>query len=359
MKTIYKFLTLLALLAFLVMPTGSVLAKGLEDGKVVFGGSYTLESGDTLSGDLVIFGGAADVQTDATVQGNVVVMGGSIQIDGTVEHDVVIVGGTVSLGSNALVKGDVVTVGGSLQQAEGAKIRGQVINTPASMFNIGNVSNGSSILPLFNTPLAPQPPHFDFNINPLRAALNIFGQALLMTLLAALVVAFIPVPTQRVAQAVATQPVVAGGLGCMTVIIAPVILIFLGLLTLTVILAPLTVSLIGLGAILLAVALIFGEIAIGFEVGQRLIKSFHTEWPLPLSAALGTFLTVLVANAVASLLWCFGWWAPILLAMLSIGGVIMTRFGTRVALPPVAPVSGPIAPAAPANPPDAPLPPTG
>jgi hypothetical protein len=189
----------------------------------------------------------------------------------------------------------------------------------------------------------------DFKINPLRGAMNVFGQAFLMALLAALVVAFIPVPTQRVAQAIATQPAVAGGLGCLTGLLAPVALIFLALLTLTIILAPLTISLIGLGTILLAVALLFGEIAIGLEVGQRLVKSFRWEWPLPLVAVLGTFLTVLVVNAIGALLWCFGWWVPMLVAAIAVGGVIMTRFGTRAVLPPTTPVSGPVTPVSPAE----------
>jgi hypothetical protein len=350
MKSITKFLTLLVLAALLVIPGSSVLAKGLDDGKVVFGDSYTLESGETLTGDLVVVGGAVEVQTDATVEGSVVVMGGSMKIDGTVEQEVVMIGGTVSLGSNAVVEGDVIMVGGSLQQVEGAEINGEIINTTSPEVSI---STGTAMLPMFNVPDAPEPPDFDFNINPIRSALNVFGQAFLMALLAALVVAFIPVPTQRVGQAVSSQPVVAGGLGCMTALVVPVALIFLVLLTFTVILAPLTISLIGIGSILLAVALIFGEMAIGLEVGQRLVKSFRSEWPLPLSAAMGTFLLVLVVQAIGTLLWCFGWWAPILLATLSVGGVLMTRFGTRAALPPMAPE----VPTAEKNLPEPPLPP--
>jgi hypothetical protein len=340
MKSIYKTLTLLVLLAFLVMPTGSVFAKGLEDGKVVFGDSYTLESGQTLTGDLVVFGGAVEVQTNAIVDGNVVVMGGSIQLNGTVNHDVVLIGGTLSMAPTAVVGGNVVTIGGSLQKAEGAQIKGQIINGAAPMINIGN---GTTMLPLFTSPAGPQvptPPRFDFHFNPWKTTLNIFGQAFLMALLAALVVAFIPVPTQRVGQAIATQPVIAGGIGCLTALLVPFAFILLGLLTLTIILAPLTISLIGIGSILLVVAWIFGEIAIGFEVGHRLVKSFRGEWPLPLAAGLGTFLAVLVVNALGGFLWCFGWWAPMLLAALALGGVIMTRFGTRAALPPTTPVSG-------------------
>jgi hypothetical protein len=360
MKTIYKTLTLLVLLAFLVMPTGAVFAKGLEDGKVVFGDSYTLESGQTLSGDLVVFGGAVEVQTGATVDGNVVVMGGSIQLNGTVNHDVVLIGGTMSMGSTAVVGGNVVTIGVSLQKAEGAQIKGQIINGSAPMINIGN---GTAMLPLFSnqtTPHAPQGPNFprfDFNFNPLGAALNTFGQAFLMALLAALVVAFIPIPTQRVGQAVTSQPVVAGGLGCITALLVPFVALMLVLLTFTIILAPLTISLIGIGTILLVVALIFGEIAIGLEVGHRLVKSFRGEWPLPLTAGLGTFLTVLVVSGIGALLSCFGLWAPMLLAILSLGGVIMTRFGTRVALPPTTPVSGSTVPPAQNPPVDNSLPP--
>ena len=360
MKSIYKIMTLLVLLAFLAMPTGSVFAKGLEDDKVVFGDSYTLESGQTLTGDLVVLGGAVEVQTDATVEGNVVVMGGSILLNGTVKHDVVLIGGTMSMGSTAVVGGNVVTIGGSLQKMEGAQIEGQIINGAAPMIDIGN---GTTMLPLFSNqgtpqlPQAPKPPRFDFNFNPLQSALNTFGQAFLMALLAALVVAFIPIPTQRVGQAVATQPLVAGGLGCITALLVPFVFVMLVLLTFTLILAPLTISLIGLGSILLAIALIFGEIAIGLEVGHRLVKSFRSEWPLPLTAGLGTFLTVLVVTGIGSLLSCFGWWAPMLLAILSVGGVIMTRFGTRAALPPTTPVSGSEVPVVQIPPADNSLPP--
>src|SRR5512139_2084574 len=154
MKNITKFLTLLVLTALLIIPSSSVFAKGLDDGKVVFGDSYTLESGETLTGDLVVVGGAVEVQTDATVEGSVVVMGGSIKIDGNVEKDVVMIGGTVSLGSNAVIEGDVVTVGGSLQQAEGAKVKGEVINSVSPQFTI---SNGTALVPTIDLPVAPEP----------------------------------------------------------------------------------------------------------------------------------------------------------------------------------------------------------
>jgi hypothetical protein len=45
-------LALLVLLVAVAVP-GSALAAGHEDGRVVWGGTYTLDEGETLYGDLV------------------------------------------------------------------------------------------------------------------------------------------------------------------------------------------------------------------------------------------------------------------------------------------------------------------
>ncbi len=57
-------------------------AKELFDDKVVFGGTYTLESGQTLDGNLVIFGGAVTTEADSTVNGDVALLGGVAEIGG-------------------------------------------------------------------------------------------------------------------------------------------------------------------------------------------------------------------------------------------------------------------------------------
>ena len=56
MKTSTRFLSVFLLLALLFVPMQSVSAKGLDDGPVIFGGSYTVSEGETVSGDLVLEG---------------------------------------------------------------------------------------------------------------------------------------------------------------------------------------------------------------------------------------------------------------------------------------------------------------
>jgi hypothetical protein len=133
-----------------------------------------------------------------------------------------------------------------------------------------------------------------------------------------------------------------------------VAVILLVALSFTIILLPVTISLMGFGSLALAAALLLGTIALGLETGNRLARAFNSEWPMPLAAFVGTLLLGLVVNAIATILACFGWWAPFAVVLLAVGGVVMTRFGSQAAQPPVAPVSAPIlpppSPAAPAPP---------
>lgn len=352
MKLAYRFLLGFAMLAMLLMPANVAFAKGLQDGKVVFGDNYTLTSGNTLSGDLVVMGGAAEIQAGALVEGSVVIMGGSLNVSGTIQGDLVLIGGVASLTSTAVVEGDVVTIGGSLQKDEGATIKGEIIDSSGSTIDF----DGKSFVAPFTAPPAVTGPQ-DINVdyNPLRGVAEALLQALLLGLLAALVVVLLPNATNRVGNAITSQPVIAGGLGCLTLIIVPIAIFILVLLSVFIITIPITISLIGIIAVALAAGLIFGAIGIGLEVGKRLTRAMRTDLPDPLEAAIGTFLVVLVVNGVSALLFCFGWWAPVVFYTLALGGVAITRFGTQAALPPQAPVYAPPAPTSAAD--DEPLPP--
>jgi cytoskeletal protein CcmA (bactofilin family) len=372
MKTLYKISIAVLLLALFLAPTQSALAKGLAEDKVVFGGTYVLKSGDTLRGALIVFGGAAVVETDATVDGDVALVGGTLDLDGTVtgnvavvggvlrvsgtiNNNMVLVGGTANLTSTALVEGDVTTAGGTLNQAEGAVIEGQVENS---------ASPGLSLLPSLApiSPIAPIMPFtpqgsdsgsfFEGGFGILGAVFAVLSQSFLLALLAALVALFMPNHTRRVANAIVEQPLTAGGVGCLTLIISVVVVFLLVALSFTIILLPVTISLMGFGSLALAAALLLGTIALGLETGNRLARAFKSEWPMPLAAFVGTLLLALVVNAISTILACFGWWAPFAVILVAIGGVVMTRFGSQAAQPPVAPVSAPVLP--PPPPPAAP-----
>jgi cytoskeletal protein CcmA (bactofilin family) len=337
-------ITSLVLLAMLVfVPMQSAAAKGSSyDGQVIFGQSYTLKNGETLNGDLLVFGGTATLEEGATVNGNVVLFGGSLVVNGEVDGDVAVTGGSVIIGTSAHIHGNLATVGASLERAEGSQIDGHIFNTATSW--VGNGDNGTNpVTP--GTPATPVVPSIHVNFDPFGALFNAVGQALALAVLAMLVMLFLAPHADRVAHAVMAQPLTAGGLGLLTVIVAPITLL---LLTVTLILIPVAAA----AVVVLFVAAIFGWIAIGYEIGQRFTTAIHQNWHPVFSAGLGVFALTLVANALTGIpvLNCVGWLVPFLLGLAGLGAVIMTRFGTQLVVAPAAIAPTPPAPPAPAAP---------
>lgn len=337
MKTIFKLLTLMLLLALTFLPTSAVQADGfttgLLDGRVIFGDNFTLESGDTLTGDLVVFGGNVRVEEDATIQGDAVVIGGNVTLDGIVEGSVVIIGGSTTMGETSLVEEDLVTVGGSLTREPGSEVEGDVVtNIPAPDITIPDVPSPPS------PPSPPGPPDFNFNYDPVGNFFGMLFTAISVSLLAMLASLFLQPQIERVAQAVVGQPVIAGSVGLLTGVLAPVVLV---ILTVTIILIPVTV----LAAMALALAWLFGMIAIGTEVGERFTKAINQTWAPSLTAGMGTFLMMIVVGGIG-MVPCIGWLATALVAMLGIGGVVLTIFGTqaypRVVAPAIVPENDPV-----------------
>ena len=341
MKTIFKLFTLMLLLAMVFLPTSAVQARGfsggLLDGRVIFGDNFTLESGDTLTGDLVVFGGNVKVEEDATVQGDAVVIGGNVTLDGIVEGSVVIIGGSTTMGASSLVEGDLVTVGGSLRREPGSEIEGEVVtNIPAPDIQIPDVPKSPRVPDVPIPPSPPSPPTFNFD--PIGNFFGMLFTAISVSLLAMVASLFLQPQIERVSQAVVGQPVIAGSIGLLTGVMAPVVLV---ILTVTIILIPVTV----LAAMALALAWLFGMIAIGTEVGERFTKAINQTWAPPLTAGMGTFLMMIVVGGIG-MVPCIGWLAASLVALIGIGGVVLTIFGTqsypRVVVPTVVPENDPV-----------------
>lgn len=344
MKNSMKFLTFLLALSLLLAPAQTASARGLGgglwDGPVIFGGSYTLASGDTLNGDVVVFGGVVMIEEGAKVNGSVVVFGGTLTIDGQVNGDAVLLGGAVELGETAFVAGDLSLVGATLNRADGAYVGGDVIYSEPGF----NLSAPPSIPNVPGVPRVPGVPNvpgvpFEFHSNPMWVGLSVFGRSIAMALLALLVALFLDEPTRRVGESATGQPAIAGGLGFLTIILAPAVVVILAI---TLILAPVAI----LAVLSLLVALLYGWIALGLEVGLRFTKMIKQEWALPLTATFGTWLLTFISASIG-LIPCVGWLAPFILATVALGGVIMSRGGSRMALSAAATV----APAAPSAPP--------
>ncbi|MBN1668224.1 MAG: hypothetical protein JW862_14120, partial [Anaerolineales bacterium] len=216
-----KYLILVLLLMSVVWPT-RVFAKDLTDDQVIFGSSYTLESGDSLDGSLVVIGGTATVENAATLNGDLVLIGGTVSCDGTVNGSLVGIGGTVKLGDACLVNGDLVTMGASLNRAQGARVNGDVISGPTGPLSITTPEGPSTDVPGVTPP--------EVIIRPRNIFLDIawfFFRTFMWAALAVLLVMFLYKPTDRVARAAVSQPVVAGGAGLITAFLAPFVLIAL------------------------------------------------------------------------------------------------------------------------------------
>ncbi len=267
MKTLSKIslIVLILLMAMFAFP-GTALAQTPNNGndQMVFGGTYTLPAGQTLTGNLVVFGGLATIEKGAVVTGDIALTGGSLNVSGEIKGGITSVGGSINLSDTAVVDGDINTVGGTLNRSGQTVIKG----------NISTSGPGAIRLPLNwnlnglrNLPLA------DI-FHPIGNVLWGIFQSLAVAALALLVVLFMPTPTRRVSNSIIAQPVVAGGLGLLTVVVAPALVV---LLAITILLIPLSL----IGILLLAVAFLYGWIAVGLEAGDRLAGLFKVQWAAP------------------------------------------------------------------------------
>ena len=320
MNTFRKFAILtflLAILAALALPGTAYAnsnAKNLNAGQnnrdlqdqIVFGDTFILHNGDTLVGDLFILGGTVTLEEGSVVEGSVVLIGGTLTIQGTVEKDLVAIGGTPTLEHSGRIEGDAVTIGSHLNGAT-ERVAGDIITETGSVFRI-RLFDGR--LPTVG--VAQFPMLWDF----LGMSFSVF----FMTTLAIGTVLLLPKQTENTAKVLVQQPVASGGMGCLTMLVAPIILVALAV---TIILSPVSL----LGAVLLVALILFGWVSIGLELGNRLAQALHQDWHPAVSAGIGTFGLTLVALGLSRVILCVGWMIPFLVSMVALGAVILVFFG--------------------------------
>ncbi len=289
-----------------------------EGDKLVFGGSYTLKEGEILKGSLLVFGGTAQISEGSLVTGDAVVMGGTLTIDGVVEGEVFGIGGLIVLGPTAEIHGDVNTVSAKLDRAEGAVVDGTVNNVTAGPFSLIIPKNLQ--LPELNNPALSLPRNI--HINPAWDALMVLIRSLIWAALAVLVALFVPKALDRVSGAAVGAPIASGGLGCLTILVVPLLLV---LIAITICGIPISM----IGFFLLVVAWGFGVIAIGAETGRRLAGLMKSDWALPVSAAVGVFILTLVADGIGILVPCIGWIISAFIGVIGLGAALLTRYGRQ------------------------------
>jgi len=324
-----RIITLLAVLMTSLLLPAAAQAQPLnlipdKDDKVVFGGEFTLSTGETLDGDLISFGGFLTLEEGSVINGDLVSMGGFVDANGTINGDLVAMGSNVELGAMASIQGSLALLGSSLERASGAQVVGDVVtNNDTLNLDIPDFRFGPDGLD-FNGDFIRSERFFNRTSFTNDIGNRVIGNlfiAFAMATIALLTMLFLPKQTRRIADAALAEPVAAGGLSLITFIALPILMV---LLSITIILIPVVILL----AFLCALALVFGWVAIGLEVGERLTTSLKQDWSLPVQAGVGTFALSFVVGLVG-MIPCLGWLASFTMLLLSFGGVILTRFGTQ------------------------------
>lgn len=275
--------------------------------RMIVGGSFTLEEGETLDDDLIILGGFVELKDESRVRGDVSLFGGSLDVNGRVDGDILAAGGVLTLGDTAQVDGSVTVAGAVLERSPGAEVGGEVITETDVPFR------GTRMEDLWSP--------FRWWLNSVWNIVWYVGLAFGLAALAVLVVMFFEKPTQNASRTLITQPAISGGLGCLTIVVTPFMLL---LFVISICLIPVAL----VAAILLGVVITFGWIALGLEVGQRLALQLRQNWAPSFAAGIGTFLLVIVAGLL-NVMPFIGWTYMAVVSAIGIGSVLLTRFGMQ------------------------------
>jgi cytoskeletal protein CcmA (bactofilin family) len=307
-------------------PTPQSGGSTYQGDKVVFGNTYRLQNGEIQAGNLVVIGGTAAIEEGASVNGDVVLIGGTINVDGTINGNLVAVGGVSTLGDHCVINGDIVTTSASLKKSDTAVVTGSITEQTPSL----NSDNNS-------------PWQFPWQMKQsfLSKLVAIVFESIALAVMAALIGLILPKQTQRIANTIESEPLVSGGVGLLTVVGSPILLI---ILVITLILIPVAL----IYVIAFGLAVLFGWIALGHFLGERIAKRIHVNWSEPIISSIGVLVLSLLVGTIG-LIPCLGWIIGFVLCLVGLGAIVMTRFGfVETTAKPTAQVIPPTPPAPPA-----------
>jgi hypothetical protein len=288
-------------------PTPVPQTGDLQHGdKFILGDTFRLKYGESLDGNLVVVGGTVNIEKGAQVNGDIVLTGGTIAISGSVKGDIVAIGGAINLDDTAVVDGDVSAVGASIKRSDGAQISGQVTEQGPLQLDLNQ--DGQAV-PVKHTPSL------------LEKILAIAFESLAMAALAVVLALIFPTQIKRVAQTVNSEFWVSGGVGLITMIGAPVVLV---IMTITIILIPVMIF----SVLALALTTIYGWVIAGYDLGERFSTLLKVNWPVSVSAGIGVLVLSLVVGLV-TLIPCVGWILGFLIIVFTLGGIVISRFGSN------------------------------
>jgi hypothetical protein len=305
-------------LALLAVASLACLAEASDVNGFKLRKSYDLKSGESRSGDQVIVAYNITLEAGSSLDGNVTLTGNQVTLDGQVTGDVVVVADRLNVGDTAHVTGDVVACAKNVERGTGALIDGEL---KRECRDSGSVSFGN----LVNSGWASWQGSVFF-----RLGSSIVG-ALLYGALAALITTVFPRHLVRMSESVYRSPVAAGGIGCLTMVVAVGLTIVYGislLLILPLVLLPFVI----VGWLIIGLFSLLGWVALAEPFGIYLLRRLGLgKHPRMIGAAVGGVVLFLLLR-VWSVFWFTAWiglLAWMVLGSVGLGAVILTRLGTR------------------------------
>ena len=305
------------MLMLVLVVTGCQGDAGDFDGFSV-SSSYTLQSGEQRTGDLVILAGTIVLEPDSAVEGDVTLIGERVTLSASVLGDAIAVADRLTIGDEAHIAGDLVICAKNLEQGDAARIDGEVREecsrggraSVANTINSGWESWRGSAL---------------FRMGAVITGSLFFGA------LSALLTAILPRPLVRMSESIYRAPVVAGGVGMLTMLAATGLTVVYGislLLILPLVLIPVVI----LAWLVIGALSVMGWVALAGPFGVALLRRAGLESPPRMVAAAvgGVVLSLLLR--VWSVFWFTAWiglLATALLGAVGLGAVLLTRAGTR------------------------------
>ena len=303
-------------LALFVAGAASAMANPPgESGLMDRAGRDTVVPANTVSKEAVAFGGS--VRVEGRVEGSAVAIGGDVYVSGTVGQDAVAIGGTVVLAPGAVVHGDAVAIGGSVQRAEGARVDGQI--TSMGVPGLSSLRNLRWLPDFHRWPglMVPFGPWF-------WGWGHQFTGLLSSLALGAIILALL---SNNVEHMVGALPDNWGRFALIG---------FLGYLVAIPLIAMVAITIIGIPlALLLALALVAARFlaytVVSLFVGRQLLERLITHSVSPFAELLFGVLVLFVIRFVPLV----GWLVGLVVAIIGLGAVLDTRFGSGGAwLPP-------------------------
>lgn len=297
-------LLLVSLTVLLLASTGC--DDGVAEAALVFGGRLEVPSASVRNGWVVVLDGTLVVAEGAALRGSVVQFGGRTRLEGRVEGDVIALVGDVALGPDAHVRGDL-AVADALERDPRARVDGAVITGRA-------VPEGLSGL------LREGPTSWR----------SVLGRAAVLALLGLVATRFAPRKVARLRDVVRHHWLTAAALGTLAFVVGLVLVVVMAF---TVVLIP--VSLVGL--VVGFLALLMGWSALGIALGSALAErrfgsAAGSGWGQRLAVASGVFAVVALLGALERVP-VAGALVALAATAVGVGAVLLTGFGTRRFVP--------------------------